>query len=366
MKSPSKLLPLALALLFAGSLFAQGSVKELPFDTNSTFLKWPEHIYMGEPAGVAVNSKGHVYIYTRTGAVTLTTGTSRTFVRGGARLFEFDQNGIFVREIGQDSYGFVFAQHVRIDPQDNVWVVDSGSNMLIKFDPQGRVVMTFGRKPEAVNIPAVPPEFEPPPGPGGAPFGGRGTGAGALGDNFNRPSDVAWDAQGNVFVADGQGGSSNARIAKFDKDGRFVKTWGSKGTGQGQFDAPDAIVVDTKGNLYVGDRGNKRIQVFDNDGNYKTEYHNIGSPFAMCITPGPHQYIYTSNSNLTTDLENGEIYKMELDGTVVGKFGNAGKGPKEFGTVNTLDCRSENELYVGELLNWRVQRVTLHPAKTSE
>jgi DNA-binding beta-propeller fold protein YncE len=362
MKSSLKLPLFACALLCATSMFAQSSAPELPYDTNSTFLKWPEHIYMGEPAGVAHNSKGHIFVYTRTGSVNLSTGSSRTFVRGGARLFEFDQTGKFVREIGQDLYGFVFAENVRVDPQDNIWVVDSGSSMVVKFDPEGRVAMTFGRKPEAVSVPAIPPESQPEPPPGSAPpFGGRGPGAGALGDNFNRPGDVAWDAAGNIFVADGHGLAGNARVAKFDKDGRFVKTWGSRGSGNGQFNTPHSIAVDAKGNVYVADRGNKRIQVFDNDGNFKTEYTGIGAPLAMCVTPGTHQYLYASNSNESGNLENGEIYKLELDGTVVGKFGMAGKGPKEFGTVHALDCRSENEIYVGELLNWRVQRVTLHP-----
>ena len=345
---------LMLALLGAGAVHAQS---ELSYDTKSTFLKWPEHIYMGEPAGVAHNSKGHIFVYTRTGSVNVSTGSSRTFVRGGTRLFEFDQNGTYVREIGQDIYGFVWAENVRVDPQDNIWAVDSGSNMVIKFDPQGRIVMLFGRKPESVTVPTMPPESRP----AANAFGGRGPGAGVLGDNFGSPADVAWDAGGNIFVADGHGSAGNARIAKFDKDGRFVKTWGSYGSGEGQFNTPHAIAVDAKGTVYVADRGNKRIQVFDNDGNFKTQYTGIGSPMAMCITPGPHQYLYASNSNDAGNYDNGEIYKLELDGTVVGKFGSAGKGPKQFGTVHAMDCQSENELYVGEVLNWRVQRVSLHP-----
>jgi len=351
-----KISMLMLALLGAGAVYAQS---ELSYDTNSAFLKWPEHIYMGEPAGVAHNSKGHIFVFTRTGSVNLSTGTSRTFARGGTRLFEFDQNGNYVREMGQEIYGFVWAENVRVDPQDNIWAVDSGSNMIIKFDPQGRIVMTFGRKPESVTVPTMPPESRP--APAANAFGGRGPGAGVLGDNFGAPADVAWDAAGNIFVADGHGSAGNARIAKFDKDGRFVKTWGSYGSGEGQFNTPHAIAVDAKGNVYVADRGNKRIQVFDNDGNFKTQYTGIGSPMAMCITPGPHQYLYASNSNDANNFDNGEIYKLELDGTVVGKFGSAGKGPKQFGTVHAMDCQSENELYVGEVLNWRVQRVTLHP-----
>ena len=366
MKCYLKLILVPLALLMSGSASGQSSIPEIPFDSNTNLLKWPEHIYIGEPVGVAVNSKGHIFVYTRTGSVDVSTGTSRTFVRGGSRLFEFDQNGAFVREIGQDLYGFVFAERVRVDPQDNIWAVDGVSNMVIKFTPDGRVAMTFGRKPEATSVPARPPRnaaASPAPGAPASPvpFGGRGPGAGVLGDNFNHPSDVAWDAAGNVFVADGHGGNTNARIAKFDKDGRFIKTWGSKGKDSGQFDAPHAIAVDAKGNVYVADRGNSRIQVFDNDGNFKTQWLNIGTPFTMCITQGPHQYLYTSNSNFPGNFEHGEIYKMELDGTIVGKFGHAGTGPNDFGTVHTIDCRTENEVYLGEVLNWRVAKITLHP-----
>ena len=191
--------------------------------------------------------------------------------------------------------------------------------------------------------------------------GGRGglPGAGVKGDNFNRPTDVAWDAAGNIFVSDGYG---NSRVAKFDKNGMFIKSWGSKGTGPGQFDLLHTIAVDPQGNVYVGDRSNKRIQVFDNDGNFKTQYTNVGAPYAICISSGAHPYLYTSNSNPSTSMDNGEIYKMELDGRIVGKFGKAGKLIKELGTVHEIDCRNPNEIFAGELTNWRVQKLVLHPA----
>jgi len=114
----------------------------------------------------------------------------------------------------------------------------------------------------------------------------------------------------------------------------------------------------------VADAGNKRIQVFDSRGTPKAQIANIGTPAAICITPGAHQYLYTSNSNDADSLDNGEIYKLELDGKVVGKFGRAGRLQKEFNMVNAIDCRSENELFVGELGNWRVQKVTLRPGRS--
>jgi DNA-binding beta-propeller fold protein YncE len=239
-----------------------------------------------------------------------------------------------------------------VDSEDNIWAVDEGSNMVIKFNPEGRVVMTMGRKPESIRIPNPEPQ---PPAEGEEE---RPIGVGIGGDNFNRPTDVAWDAEGNIFVSDGYG---NSRVAKFDKNGKFIKSWGSQGTEPGQFRTLHTIATDAEGNVYVGDRGNRRIQVFDNDGNFKTQFLNVGAPWAICITPGPHQYLYTSNSNGTANFDNGEIYKLELDGTIVGRFGKAGKQLKQFSSTHEIDCRNENELLVGEITNWRVQKLTLHP-----
>jgi 6-bladed beta-propeller len=355
MKDALKLLLAATVLLGASPAFAQLVVPEIPYDAVD-MLQMPDGDYLGEAVGVATNSLGHIFVYTRTGSINVTQGTNRAFVRNAARLFEFDGNGQFVRELGQGLYGFIFAHTVRVDSEDNIWVVDEGSNMVMKFNPEGRVVMTLGRKPEAIRIPNPTPQ---PPAEGEEE---RPIGVGVAGDNFNRPTDVAWDAQGNIFVSDGYG---NSRVAKFDKNGKFIKSWGSQGSEPGQFRTLHSIAVDAQGNVYVGDRGNRRIQVFDNDGNFKTQFLNAGAPWAICITPGPHQYLYTSNSNGTADFDNGEIYKMELDGTIVGRFGEAGKQLKQFGSTHEIDCRVENQLYVGEITNWRVQKLTLHPEQAS-
>src|SRR3954464_15857698 len=161
---------IAAAVLYAGtSPFAQLAIPEIPYDSTPNLLKgFPEDTYVGEAVGVATNSQGHIFVYTRAGSVQVTVGTERTFVRGngGARLFEFDQTGKYVREIGQGLYGFVFAHVVRVDPQDNIWVVDEGANQVIKFNPQGQVIMVIGRKPEAITV------------PGGAPQAARGGGGG--------------------------------------------------------------------------------------------------------------------------------------------------------------------------------------------
>jgi hypothetical protein len=304
------------------------NVPEIPFESAPDFLKLPPNLHLGEGIGVATNSKGHIFVYTRSQAT---------------RLFEFDAKGNYLREIGEGLYGFVFAHAVRVDPQDNIWAVDEGSNMVIKFNPEGRVVMVLGRRPEPAE--AAPPAVEP--------------------YTFNRPTDVGWDAAGNIFVSDGYG---NSRVVKYDRNGRFLKSAGGKGAAPGQLNLPHTIALDAQGNVYVGDRSNSRVQVFDNDLNFKAIYDNVGAPWAVCITPGPHQYLYSSNSNPDNnnsqiEAVTGEIYKMELDGTVLGRFGHAGKKPGEFGTVHEIDCRNENELLVSEITTWRVQKLTLHPVR---
>jgi DNA-binding beta-propeller fold protein YncE len=338
MKNTSKTL-LAWGLFTAVSGFAQ---TEIRFDSAPNPVQLPANMYLGEVGGVATNSRGDIFVYTRTGHPTMTIGSARPFAHGGSRLFEFDKSGKYMREIGKDSYGFMYASQVRIDPNDNIWVVDQMTNMVMKFDPQGRLLMLLGRKAESENVPARPV---------------TGDGAGRPTDLFQRPTDVAWDAAGNIFVADGL---SNARVAKFDKDGKFVKSWGKKGTGNGEFANVRSIAVDAQGNVYAADGGNKRVQVFDNDGNFKSSIGNVGNAQALCLTKGANPVMYVSNSNPPTDIDHdGEIYKMKLDGTMIGKFGRAGKMPGEFGTVNAIDCRSENTLYVGEIGNLRVQKLML-------
>src|SRR5947209_18478522 len=162
------------ALAFAACAPAQ-TAPEISYDSVPDLLKTPDRMQLGEAAGVATDSKGNIFVYTRTGGANATIGGSRIFTHGGSRLYEFDRTGKFVREIGEGVYGFLFAQSVRVDAADNIWVVDRGSNMVIEFSPQGRVLMNLGRKPESVVMAA-------------AAGGGRGAnnGAGIPGDNFNK------------------------------------------------------------------------------------------------------------------------------------------------------------------------------------
>jgi len=313
---------------------ALDNAPDIKFEVVKDFMKLPPNVYMGEGIGVASNSKGHIFVNT---------------CAQQTRNFEFDQNGNYLREIGKDSYGHVFCHGLRVDAQDNIWVIDEGANTIIKYNPEGRVTMVLGRRigfPYNGMEPSVK-ELSPAP-----PY------------IFNRPTDVAFDAAGNIFVADGY---VNSRIAKYDKNGKFIKQVGSRGSGPGQFNLLHAIAVDAQGNVYGGSRSDQRIVVFDNDLNYKTVFEHVGAPWSLCITPGPgHQYLYTSNSNPDNqDMQlhevSGQIFKMELDGKVLGKFGVPGKEQGQFSTVHGIDCRVPNEILVSEIVEWRFQKFILHP-----
>lgn len=316
----------------------------IPFDAVSLPLM-PDGHTIGETEGVAINSKKHLFVYTRSGNAGPARGAT------AAELFEFDQNNKFVKEWGQNAYGFSFAHAVRIDKDDNVWVVDEGSNMVMKFNPQGLVTMVLGRKDEAIDYLEEHLEQGEHTERGASARPGAGAGRGG---SFGRPTDVTWDTQGNIFVADGY---DNSRVAKFSKDGDFVKSIGSRGTAPGQFNTPHAITSDARGNIYVADRGNSRIQVFDPDLNPVRIISNVRAPWAVCITPPNaqgQQFLFSADAG-------GKIYKVDLDGKMVGWFGTLGKRVGQFYWVHQMHCVSENELYTGEAQNWRVQHLTLKP-----
>jgi streptogramin lyase len=352
---------LLLLLALTGSVLAQETrAPEIPYRSVPDFLKLPNDLYLGEVAGVSLNSKGHIFVFSRG----QTTGPA--YGAGAAQLLEFNPDGKFLREIGHNLYAWSFAHSVKVDKDDNIWVADKGSDMVIKFNPEGRVVMVFGRKQEASDEGTEPLKHPKPPLP---PVDGM----------FRQVTDMAWDAAGNTYISDGY---INSRIAKVDKNGNWLKSWGEPGSEPGQLNTPHSIAVDAMGKVYVADRGNRRIQVFDGEGKFLRQIvidvpvdpnarpaigkkpdlpiagnqaMAPGAPWTVCITPPPNQVLFSS------DGYPGRIYKLSLDGKVLGVLGESGKQPKQFGWIHEIACPSENELFVGELLNWRVQKLILEP-----
>ena len=356
--------------------FAQG-VPELPFESVPNPLKLPNDIHFGEIAGVAVNSHGHVFVFSRGNSV------GPSYMATASQLLEFDAMGNFVREIGKNLNAWSYAHAVRVDPQDNIWVVDKGSNMILRFTPEGHVDWVFGRKGEASHL-IVPPDYQ--------------TVMARLLDrvglnvempennnprwpipvhrdnSFNQPTDVAWDSNGNSYFSDGY---INSRVGKVNARGEWVASWGSLGSGPGQFDTPHGIAVSPEDEIYVADRGNRRIQVFDPDGTYLREFTidvpvdttrgkivygggnpnsttgslAPGAPDALCMTPGSDPVLFVG------DIYPSRIYKVSLEGKVLGVYGQPGRNLGEFGWIHGIACPSEDEIWVAELINWRVQKL---------
>ena len=344
-------------LFLAVPLFAQ-QPPELRFHSIPDFLKLPPDMHLGEVAGVAVNSKGHIFVFSRGNS------TGPAYGASAAQLLQFSPDGKFIREIGHNLYAWSFAHSVRVDKDDNIWVADKGSDMVIKFNIEGRVAMVFGRKQEASDEGTEPLKHPKPPIP---PVDGL----------FRQVTDMAWDSSGNTYISDGY---INSRVAKIDKEGNWLKSFGEPGDKPGQLSTPHGIAIDAQNNIYVADRGNRRIQVFDTEGKFlrqitidvpvladarpaignkptsTTGTFAPGSPWALCITPGPNQVLYAS------DAFPGRVYKLSLDGKLLGMFGKSGKQLGQFGWIHAIACPSENELYVAELLNWRVQKIVIEPS----
>jgi DNA-binding beta-propeller fold protein YncE len=275
-----------------------------------------------ETPGVAVDSRGHVFV----------------IHRGMHPVMEFAPDGRFLRSFGDGLYDR--AHSIRIDPQGNIWTVDDGSHTVLQLDPSGRVKKVFGRfrSPSSAT--------------GGIEYSGLGGDFRGNRDEtvvrFFRPTDVAFGPDGSIYVSDGYG---NSRVVKFTRDGKFVKEWGRRGTGQGEFHIPHSIVVDRQGNVYVADRENYRVQVFDADGKFKTQWTGLGAPWGLDISRDGYMYM--------VDGYNNRVLKLTLDGKVVGRFGSQGKLPGQFHYCHQIAVGGDGAVYTAEILNWRPQKFVL-------
>src|SRR3954466_2486555 len=213
---------IGLLLVTGSAASAQQAVPGIAFDSMPNPLRLPPNMYFGEVSGISLNSKGHIFVLSRGN----TTGSA--YAAAATQLLEFDANGKFVREIGKNLYAWSFGHTVKVDPKDNIWVTDKGSDMVIKFDPVGSVEMVLGRKQEASDRETAPLERHKPPL---APDVGR----------FRQVTDVTWDPAGNTYIRDGY---INPRVPKVDKDGNWLKSFGEPGNKPGQFNTPHSIAAD--------------------------------------------------------------------------------------------------------------------------
>ncbi|MEP7243468.1 MAG: peptidyl-alpha-hydroxyglycine alpha-amidating lyase family protein [Gammaproteobacteria bacterium] len=336
----------------------------IPFEAVD-FIQLKRGQNLGEVLGVAVNSKGNVVILNHPGSAT----TGPLYGNASTEILEFDRNGKFIREIGHGVYALGYSHSARFDRYDNLWVVDKGTDSVIKFDPSGKAVMNLGRRPEGFDS--------------GHQEHLKQADAVPVDGWFRAPTDVAWDADDNIFVSDGY---VNSRIAKLTKEGDWIRSWGKYGRGgrnadenPSSIDNPHSMQVDREGNVYVADRGNRRIQVFDRDGNFrrflflnapydKARHPTLGNvpaapdtrpdqtaPWALCISPTTPQYLFAA------DAEPGRLYKMTLDGKILGVLGESGRRLGQFNWPHAIACPEENTIFVADMNNWRVQKLTLNP-----
>lgn len=373
MKKHNRLLLLSFA--FLAPVIALGQAQSMaPVDNSNPpilryeiedFLKLKKGQNMGEVLGVTVNSKGQVAILNHPGSATV----GPLFGNATTEILLFDKNGKFIKEIGSKVYGLGYSHSARYDRYDNLWVVDKGTHSVIKFDPDGKVLMNLGRRDEGFDSAFIKHKTQAEAVPQDGWFGG--------------PTDVTWDQDDNIFVSDGY---INSRIAKISKDGDWITSFGKYGPGGKNadenpynIDNPHNMQADRDGNIYVADRGNRRIQVFDHDGNFKkflflnapydkTHHPTLGGlpkdpqtrpdqtqPWAMCISPTTPQYLWV------VDNEPGRLYKMTLDGKIVGMLGESGRRLGQYNWAHAIACPSEETIFVADMNNWRVVKLTLFP-----
>ena len=260
----------------------------------------------GAAASVAFDSKGHLFVLTR----------------GQPSLYEFDNNGKLIRSFGEGL--FTRSHGLKIDKDGNIWATDVGAHTVMKISPQGQVLLTLGTK------------------------GQRGAWDAST-QLLNEPNDIAIGSNGDLFVVQGHtpGAMGDPRVLKFDKNGKFIKSWGGKGKEPGKFDVAHGIAIDAKGLLWVTDRENQRMQVFDTDGKFVRELKYAGLPCSLDIG---NQYIYMVNGFA------GQVLRLDLDGKVLAATGKPGKGIGEFGEAHVIAVSPKGEIYVADSVNAAVQK----------
>jgi DNA-binding beta-propeller fold protein YncE len=261
-------------------------------------LALPEGLTLGQVAGLAFSSQEHLIVSHR----------------GPRPILVYDKDGKLLHMFGDNELTAVHG--TRIDAHDNLWVTDHKNHTVIQYGLSGKVLRILGRRDM--------------PGEGEA--------------TFNRPTDVAFAPNGDVFISDGYG---NNRVVKFNADGKFVKAWGKKGGWVGQFTLPHCVAFDAKGLLHVADRENDRIQVFDQNGSFVRLYGGF-APFGIFITPEQELFVADGRAH--------QCYRMTLEGKVLDRWGSEGSGPGQFKLPHAIAVDRQGRVYVAEIEGRRVQR----------
>ena len=285
------------------ALLVPETAPELDYVVAPTAVTLPAGVTMGATASVAFDANGHLFVLTR----------------GDKTFFEFNPDGSFIRSFGDKL--FTRSHGLRIDRDGNLWATDVGGHVVVKMTRDGQPLLTIGTKGEAGEW-------------------NEATGSHKL----NQPNDVVIAGNGDVFVAQGHtpGAEGDARVLKFDKNGKFIKSWGGKGSGPGQFQVAHGIAIDAKGLVWVADRENQRIQLFDQDGKFVREVKYKGLPCSLDIG---RQYMYMVNGFA------GQVLRLDLNGKVLAAMGKPGKGPGEFGEAHMIAVSQKGEIYVADSVN---------------
>ena len=285
------------------ALLVPETAPELDYVLAPTAVTLPAGVTMGATASVAFDANGHLFVLTR----------------GDKTFFEFNPDGSFIRSFGDKL--FTRSHGLRIDRDGNLWATDVGGHIVVKMTRDGQPLLTIGTKGEAGEW-------------------NEATGSHKL----NQPNDVVLAGNGDVFVAQGHtpGAEGDARVLKFDKNGKFIKSWGGKGSGPGRFQVAHGIAIDAKGLVWVADRENQRIQLFDQDGKFVREVKYKGLPCSLDIG---RQYMYMVNGFA------GQVLRLDLNGKVLAAMGKPGKGPGEFGEAHMIAVSQKDEIYVADSVN---------------
>lgn len=279
---------------------AQTAPPALPHKVDPDWPRLPNGWNFEETAGIAADSSEHVFV----------------FHRGQHPIIEFDRDGKYMRHWGDNV--FLRPHGLRFDAAGNLWAVDDSGHIVVKMDvATGRVRLIIGRKGQK----------------------------GETKDSFNRPTDIAFAPNGDFYVSDGYG---NSRVVKFSRDGRYLASWGKKGAAEGEFNLPHSVAVDKRGRVYVGDRENYRMQVFDADGKFLTQWKHVGSPWGLYITEDQALFM--------CDGHNNRILKLNLEGQILGTLGSPGKLPGQLDFSHHLSVGKSGAIYVAEIKNWRAQK----------